>query len=1028
MSIYKIYLKIISILKLLLFSFLILFLLPRGLQAQYFGQNKPGYKKIDYKVYEIPNFEIYHYLDNDSLLDQLARSCEEWYHLHLKIFKIPIIEKNPIIFYENHADFQQTTAIMGNVGVGTGGVTEALKNRVILPIATTNHQTDHVLGHELVHAFQYNTIINGDSTNLNSLRNLPLWMVEGMAEYLSIGSVDEHTAMWMRDAVLNDDFPTLKQLTRNSQYFPYRWGQAFIALVSKTWGSDMIVPLFTTTAMIGYEAAIDSLLGMSAETFSMLWKSSTVHYYRQFMKDSVDQLVGEKILFSGNSGDMNISPSISPDGNYVVFISERDVLSLDLFLADAKTGKIIKKLSKTVHNNEIDALNFIESSGTWSPDGQKLAFGVFEKGINKLIILDVKRSRILESIEIPGVPAFTHPAWSPDGESIVVAGTPGGINNLYRYYLKTGEVEQITNDRFSYIHPAWSPDGRYLVVSTDRTETETNVPYMDYNLAIIDVENTSEQPKVLNVFPGAKNMNPVFSSDGNSIYFLSNSDGFRNLYKYDLKSGKVYRLTNYLTGITGITHHSPAISIARNSDEIAYSYYFNRKYTIYRANASDFQPVEVSVDFKDMAAATLPPNVTLKNNLVDRQLDDRESFQEVKPEIYAPKPYKPKFKLDYISNVTAGVSSSRLATGMAGSVFAIFSDMVGDNQMFVTLAVNGEIYDFGGQFSYFNQKKKLNWGASASHMPFQFASASLKMDSLLVGDGYIPVQNLVMDFMRIFEDRFSLFGYIPLTTTRRFELGASQSWYYYRIDRWESFYDLYGNLIGQTREKQPAPKGFNIRKLDAAFVTDNSAFGYASPLKGSRARIQIEKYFGEFNYFTALVDYRKYFQIRPFTIATRLYHYGRFGAGSESNLVAPLYLGYPWYVRGYNNNKIYQDLSIEDVEYVIQQLYGSRMLVGNLELRIPFTGPKRLSLIKSKMFWTELAFFLDAGLAWDSKSNIGFDYDSSDLTRRIPIYSTGVSVRVNLFGAMILEPYYAFPFQEKGLKTGVFGLNFIPGW
>ena len=40
--------------------------------------------------------------------------------------------------------------------------------------------------------------------------------------------------------------------------------------------------------------------------------------------------------------------------------------------------------------------------------------------------------------------------------------------------------------------------------------------------------------------------------------------------------------------------------------------------------------------------------------------------------------------------------------------------------------------------------------------------------------------------------------------------------------------------------------------------------------------------------------------------------------------------------------------------------------------------------------------------------------------------SVGASIRVNLFGAMILEPYWAYPIQENGRV--VFGLNFIPGW
>ena len=183
-------------------TFLLSLLGVEVVNAQYFGRNRPIYKRFDYKVYKTPNFEIYHYFENDSIVEQLAQATEQWYHMHQQVFRDTIKDRNPMIFYANHADFQQTTAIFGSVGVGTGGVTEALKNRVVMPVTETWAQTDHVLGHELVHAFQFNAILNRDSTNLNSLRNLPLWMIEGMAEYLSIGSVDPHTAMWMRDAVL----------------------------------------------------------------------------------------------------------------------------------------------------------------------------------------------------------------------------------------------------------------------------------------------------------------------------------------------------------------------------------------------------------------------------------------------------------------------------------------------------------------------------------------------------------------------------------------------------------------------------------------------------------------------------------------------------------------------------------------------------------------------------------------------------------------------------------------------------------
>ncbi|MEN6588154.1 MAG: hypothetical protein ABFC30_00610, partial [Proteiniphilum sp.] len=302
-------------------------------------------------------------------MTHFAEWAEEWYVMHQKSFEDTFQNKNPLILYANHSDFQQTTAVSGTIGTTTGGVTEALKNRVVMPVAPTLAQTDHVLGHELVHAFQFNLLLHSDSISGSSLNNIPLWMIEGMAEYFSTGSIDPHTAMWMRDALVNDNFPTLKQLsTEQAKYFPYRYGHAFWAMIGKTWGDSLIVPLFTQTAKYGLDHALDSILGFNSKTLSGLWKSATGTYYNKYIEDSATYVAGKKIISEKNSGRMNLSPSLSPDGKYLAFFSEKDIFTFDLFLADAETGKIIKKLSSITRNHEIDDFSFNESAGTWSPD------------------------------------------------------------------------------------------------------------------------------------------------------------------------------------------------------------------------------------------------------------------------------------------------------------------------------------------------------------------------------------------------------------------------------------------------------------------------------------------------------------------------------------------------------------------------------------------------------------------------------------------------------------------------------------
>lgn len=1015
-------------------SVLLLFLIwtTGFVSGQGFGRNKPGYKTFDFKVYKTPHFEIYHYFENDSLIQHFAEMAEKWYFRHQQIFLDTFKTPNPVIIYENHPDFQQTTAISGIISIGTGGVTESLKNRVVFPVLETNKQTNHVFGHELVHAFQFNALIRGDTLNAMSVRNLPLWFVEGMSEYLSIGSFDPNTAMWMRDALANDDFPTLKDLSTSYKYFPYRWGHAFWAFVCRTWGDDIMAPLFIETAKFGYERGIEMVLGMKPEVLSNIWKSSYAVHYKDFMDDTLKrQEVGTKLLFEGNAGETNVSPSLSPDGKYVAFFSEKNVFTLDLFVADAETGRIVRNLTSSNRSDDIDGFNFLESMGTWSPDSRQFAYVAVKKGRSVLLITDMNRPRRKpREIFIPGVPFINNPSWSPDGSKIVMTGLVGGINNLYMYDLNTRRVTQITNDGFSYIHPTWSPDMKYIAFATDRKQPgdTTSVPNYSFNLGYLNVDDPSSIT-VLPIFREADNLNPQYTQDGKSIYFVSNRDGFRNLYRYDKEDEKIYRLTDFLTGISGITELAPAVSVARETDKITYTYYFKGNHTIYSASSADFNPVEVSPEDIDFTAATLPPFQRISTNIVDRLMADYSENPVFPIDSFTIKPYRPKFKLDYIGNTGVGIAvNTYYGTGMAGGVNAIFSDILGNNTMYTALAVNGEIYDFGGMFAYFNQKRKIKWGVSLSHIPYRQYYFGFEQE---IRNEILYDVQIIYNF-RIFEDQLSLFAYYPFSMTRRLEFGGSLAHYYFRVDAFKDYY-FAGTFVyaGQLREKnikELRPPSFSLQRVNMAYVGDNSYFGLASPMRGHRYRFQVDKYFGSIDRVGLQADARKYFFMKPFSFAVRGLHLGRYGKNPTDMFSYPLYLGYPGFVRGYNTNAFYDRQSLLDPSFTFWELVGTKIFLSSVELRLPFTGPEKLAVIKSGVFFTELALFLDAGLAYDEFKSISLNLNTNDTTKRLPVFSTGISLRVNVFGYMVVEPYYAIPFNRSGTAGGVFGLNFIPGW
>ena len=168
-------------------------------EAQYFGRNKVQYDRLDFRVLPTEHFRIHFYPAESLATADAARMAERWHTRLQAQFNIPL-RHNAIIFYADPPDFQQTNVIEGEISQGTGGVTEGLRERVIMPFTGSYAETDHVLGHELVHVFQYRMAANAKG-GLRSIGNIPLWLIEGMAEYLSVGRDDPNTAMWLRDAL-----------------------------------------------------------------------------------------------------------------------------------------------------------------------------------------------------------------------------------------------------------------------------------------------------------------------------------------------------------------------------------------------------------------------------------------------------------------------------------------------------------------------------------------------------------------------------------------------------------------------------------------------------------------------------------------------------------------------------------------------------------------------------------------------------------------------------------------------------------
>jgi Tol biopolymer transport system component len=562
-----------------------LVLRPGAAAAQYFGQNKVQYRRFDFQIIQTQHFDVYFYGTERAAALDAARMAERAYARLSRILQYQWSERKPLLLYASQSDFQQTNAVAGDLGEGTGGVTEFLKHRMVLPFTGSYADFEHVLQHEMVHAFQYDVFSRGHpGGGLEALSRLnpPLWFMEGMAEYLSIGPVDPHTAMWLRDAAVEGKLPTIEQLTDDPQIFPYRFGHSIWAYIGQRWGDETIGAILQGATTGGIDASFRRVLGESLEQLSDDWRDAVQTMYLPQIADHQRAPHFARALLTEKSakGTLHVSPEISPDGRSVAYLSERDFFFVDLYLADAETGRVERRLVRSSIDPNFETLRFINSAGSWSPDGAEFAFAAKKGDQDNLVLLDVSHDRVVARLRL-GLDAITNPSWSPDGQRLVFTGYEGGWSDLYVVDADGQNLRRLTADRYADLLPAWSPDGSTIAFATDRgPETDFAVlRFGNLRIALYDLHDDS-----ISILPGmgrGKNVNPVWAPDGRSLAFVSDRSGIDNVFLYDLDSRQIYQLTNAYTGITGITDLSPAISWARQADRLLMTYYEHGDYDVY---------------------------------------------------------------------------------------------------------------------------------------------------------------------------------------------------------------------------------------------------------------------------------------------------------------------------------------------------------------------------------------------------------------------------------------------------------------
>src|SRR5204863_10004384 len=275
--------------------------------------------------------------------------------------------------------------------------------------------------------------------------------------------------------------------------------------------------------------------------------------------------------------------------------------------------------------------------------------------------------------------------------------------------LERSELRRLTDDPYADLEPAWSPDGSVIAFVTDRFSTSLDaLSFGDYQLAVIDPRASgSGQIRQLPHLAHAKHINPQWSPDGQSLYFIGDPGGISNVFRLALDDGAITQVTNVFSGVSGITSLSPALSVAQKTGRTVFSVYTGGGYAIQAID--DLRALQGTpiVQLPPPAAALPPLERAEVGTAISALIRDPESAPPVAAVDLssAVKDYHPKLSLDYIAQPSLAVAADRFGTYIGGGATLFWSDMLGDHNLVTMVQFQGRISDFAAIAAYVNRTR-----------------------------------------------------------------------------------------------------------------------------------------------------------------------------------------------------------------------------------------------------------------------------------------------------------------------------------
>lgn len=468
------------------------------------GQNQVAWYGFEWRYVDVPapdggkgGLRLYYYRSAEAQARRALPAIRSAYARLVSEFAYSPTKRIPYILYGTQREFQTTNVFQ--VSESVLGVTSPVDLKMAVPWFGDHARFLEVSTHEMVHQFTIQKLVDaagGDPWG-SHIQRLPLWFIEGIAEFYTKGGIDPETDEYLRDLVWNPEPSRRYQVVafaddRLHGYIPtYKLGQARVAFIAESYGRDRIQALMENAGLItepqggregrGMDALVRRVLGEPLDQVDARWRAWLKRrYFPEYGRVRQDLPQVRELQGLGGEPEALVA---TPDGQaLLVRTIDRERGHARLRLADARNPKEAVEVaaddepgSESLHPIDHGVMAIADGVMAWAAQagsGDVLTVQRWRRDESRKLPRLVPGARRRLEVRAPSGGGFVRiadPAFSPDRTQLAFVGVAAdGQQDLYVVPVEGGVARRLTDDAFAKRDLAWGEQGIYL--SSDATD------------------------------------------------------------------------------------------------------------------------------------------------------------------------------------------------------------------------------------------------------------------------------------------------------------------------------------------------------------------------------------------------------------------------------------------------------------------------------------------------------------------------------------------------------------------------------